>query len=133
MNSKSSRTLVRQLSWAWICLLLVVPVHGQSEISLTGVIDTRVHSGPDSAGRSIDADDLARIARDKSMRGLVLKNHFESTAALAYMVRKEVPGIEVFGGIVLNRSVGGINLEAVKHMLLMKGGYGRVVWMPTTH
>ena len=31
------------------------------------------------------------------MRGLVLKNHYESTAALAYVVRKEVPGIEIFG------------------------------------
>ena len=65
------------------------------------------------------------------MRGLVLKNHFESTAALAYMVRKEVPGMEIFGGIALNRAVGGINLEAVKRMTMMKSGWGRVVWLPT--
>jgi hypothetical protein len=112
--------------------LLVLPSHGQSEITVEGAIDTRVHSAPDSASRSIDADDLARLARDKGMRGLVLKNHYESTAQLAYMVRKAVPGIEVFGGIVLNRSVGGINLEAVKRMAMTKGGYGRVVWMPTS-
>jgi hypothetical protein len=47
------------------------------------------------------------------------------------MVRKRVPGLEVFGGVVVNRSVGDINLEAVKHMAAMKGGYGKVVWMPT--
>jgi microsomal dipeptidase-like Zn-dependent dipeptidase len=61
----------------------------------------------------------------------VLKNHYESTAALAYIVRKEVPGIEIFGGIDLNRSVGGINPAAIERMVLMKGGWGKVVWMPT--
>jgi hypothetical protein len=81
--------------------------------------------------RSIDAIDLARLAKARGMRGLVLKNHYESTAALAYIVRKEVPGIEVFGGIDLNRSVGGINPAALERMVLMKGGWGRVVWMPT--
>ena len=59
------------------------------------------------------------------MRGLVLKNHYESTASLAYVVRKEVPGIEIFGGIDLNRSVGGINPAAVERMVMMKGGWGK--------
>jgi len=40
------------------------------------------------------------------MRGIVLKSHQDPTASLAYIVRKEVPGIEVFGGIALNRTVG---------------------------
>ena len=62
---------------------------------------------------------------------MVLKNHYEPTASLAYIVRKEVPGIEVFGGVVLNRSVGGVNPAAVERMALLKGGWGRVVWMPT--
>ena len=33
---------------------------------------------------------------------MVLKNHYEPTASLAYIVRKEVPGIEIFGGISLD-------------------------------
>jgi mono/diheme cytochrome c family protein len=99
--------------------------------ALSGVIDIHVHCDPDSVPRSIDAIDLARLAKERGMRGFVVKNHYESTAALAYIVRKEVPGIEVFGGIVLNRSVGGINLAALQRMVLMKGGWGRVVWMPT--
>ena len=65
------------------------------------------------------------------MRGLVMKNHWEPTASLAYMVRKAVPGIEIFGGVTQDLAVGGINLEAVKHMVATTGSYGRVVWLPT--
>jgi hypothetical protein len=101
------------------------------EPSLKGVIDIHVHCDPDSVPRSIDAIDLARLAKARGMRALVLKNHYESTASLAYIVRKEVPGIEIFGGIVLNRSVGGINPAAVERMVLVKDGWGRVIWMPT--
>src|SRR5438270_3132457 len=99
--------------------------------SLTGVIDIHVHSDPDSVPRSIDAIDLAKLAKSRGMRGLVLKNHYEATASLAYLVRKEVPGIEAFGGIDLNLTVGGINPAAVERMTMVKGGWGRVVWMPT--
>src|SRR5689334_11091298 len=98
---------------------------------LTGVVDIHCHTDPDSVPRSIDAIDLARLAKQAGMRGLVLKNHYESTASLAYIVRKIVPGLEVFGGIDLNRSVGGINPAAIERMVLVKGNYGRVVWLPT--
>src|SRR3977135_2196100 len=98
---------------------------------LAGVLDIHVDSDPDSVPRSIDAIDLARLAKSRGMRALVLKNHYESTASLAYVVRKEVPGIEVFGGIDLNRSVGGVNPAAVERMTMVKGGWGRFVWMPT--
>lgn len=98
---------------------------------LNGVIDIHAHADPDSVARSIDAIDLARLAKERGMRGLVLKNHYEPTASLAYVVRKIVPGIEIFGGIDLNRSVGGVNPAAIERMVMMKGGYGRVVWLPT--
>ena len=65
------------------------------------------------------------------MRAIVLKNHYEPTASLAYIVRKEVPGIEVFGGISLDLTVGGVNPAAVEWMTKVKGHYGRVVWLPT--
>ena len=113
-----------------LCFCLLTPA-AYTQPKLSGVIDIHAHSDPDSIARSIDAIDLARLAKERGMRGLVLKNHYESTAALAYVVRKEVPGIEVFGGIDLNRSVGGINTAAVERMVLMKGGWGKVVWMPT--
>ena len=112
------------------CCLGISTVSGQ-EKPLTGVIDIHVHSAPDSTPRSIDAIDLARLAKAQGMRGLVLKNHYEPTASLAYLVRKEVPGIEAFGGIDLNLSVGGMNPSAVEHMAAITGGYGRFVWMAT--
>jgi hypothetical protein len=108
--------------------LLAISGHAQS---LRGVIDIHVHSDPDSVPRSIDAVDLARMAKERGMRGLVLKSHWEPTASMAYLVRKAVPGIEIFGGIDLNRSVGGVNATAVERMASIKGGWGRVVWMPT--
>ena len=99
--------------------------------SLQGVIDIHVHADPDSIPRSIDVIDLARLAKARGIRGLVFKNHYEPTASLAYLVRKIVPGIEAFGGIDLNRTVGGINPAAVERMTMVKGGWGRVVWLPT--
>ena len=112
---------------AWIAILLGTPAWGQ----LNGVVDIHVHCAPDSVARSIDAVDLAKPAKKRGMRALVLKNHYEPTASLAWSVRTMVPGIEVFGGIDLNRSVGGVNPAAVERMVLMLGGYGRVVCMPT--
>jgi len=99
--------------------------------TLAGVIDIHAHCDPDSVPRSIDAIDLVRLARQRGIRGLVLKNHYEPTASWAYLMRKETPGIEVFGGIVLNRTVGAVNPAAVERMTAVKGGWGRIVWMPT--
>jgi hypothetical protein len=132
MLTKFSRFLVIRFAWTSICFfLLAASAHAQAEINLKGAIDFRVHSAPDSNDRSIDADDVAQLAKDAGMRAIVLKNHWETTATLAYEVRKHVPGIEVFGGVVLNNAMGGINLDAIQHMAALKGGYGKVVWMPT--
>lgn len=98
---------------------------------LKDVMDVHVHCGPDSIARPIDAIDLARMAKSFGMRGFVMKSHFESTAAIAYLVRKEVESIEVFGGIALNITVGGINPSAVERMAMVAGNWGRVVWMPS--
>ena len=134
MLSRFSRVVINRFGWVWITLFLfAVSSYGQSDstLSLKGAIDFHVHQGPDGVDRAIDADDLARLAKKMGMRGMVMKNHWEDTAALVYMVRKEVPGIELFGGITQDLAVGGINLEAVKHMVAMKGGWGRIVWLPT--
>ncbi|HUS08490.1 MAG TPA: DUF6282 family protein [Bryobacteraceae bacterium] len=116
-----------------LCLLTagLLALAADAPTSLKGVIDIHAHCDPDSTPRSIDAIDLARLAKSRGIRGLVLKNHYEPTASLAYLVRKEVPGIEVFGGIDLNRTVGGISAAAVERMVMTKGGWGKVVWMPT--
>lgn len=97
--------------------------------SLDGVIDIHCHCGPDSLPRTVDAIDLARMARELRMRAVVVKNHFESTASIAELAAKIVPGIEVFGGITLNLAVGGMNPHAVDRMARVAGGRGRFVWM----
>lgn len=112
-------------------LLLLLALPAGAQYDLAGAIDFHAHSDPDSVPRSLDALELAEIARRHGMRGLVLKNHWQPTAALAYLVRRRVPGIEVFGGIALNRAVGGLNPEAVERLARTRGGYGRVVWLPT--
>jgi hypothetical protein len=99
--------------------------------ALQGTIDIHVHSAPDNVPRSIDGLDVAKLARTRGMRGVVLKNHYEPTATLAFFARKEAPGLEVFGGIDLNLTVGGMNPAAVEHMTQMTGGWGRFVWMST--
>jgi hypothetical protein len=108
---------------------------GSYDPILVGVIDVHAHSGPDSRPRSIDFLDAARYAKLKGMRGLVLKHHLDPTAGYAYIARKEVPGLEVFGLIDLNHPAGGMNPAAVEHFVQvsMPGappeGYGRVVMM----
>jgi hypothetical protein len=103
--------------------------------SLAGVIDLHAHVGPETKllnfQRSVDAFQAAQIARIYGMRGIVLKEHTTETASWAYLVSQMVPGIEVYGGIVLNKAVGGINPVAVEAMALTRGGLGKVVYMPT--
>ncbi len=98
---------------------------------LRGAIDIHVHAHPDNVPRSVDGLEAARFAKDKGMRAIVLKSHFDPTAGLAWLARKMVPGIDVFGGIDLNLPVGGMNAHAVEHMARVTGGYGRMVWMST--
>lgn len=122
--------------FAALCLLLFsAPAAGQQQAAapstLTGAIDIHVHSLPDDRPRSLDGFEAARQAQARGMRAIVLKNHYESTAGLAYLARTLVPGIEVFGGIDLNLTVGGINPAAVAHMTRVTGEWGRIVWMPT--
>jgi hypothetical protein len=121
--------LSKSLSFLFGFLCLIGTASAQAD--LIGVIDIHAHTAPDSRPRSIDAIDLARAANARGMRGIVLKNHYESTAAQAYLAKKIVPGLEVFGGIDMNLTVGGINPAAVEQMVAMTGGHGRVVWLPT--
>ena len=99
--------------------------------ALDGAVDIHVHSYPDDRERSLDGIEATLFARAQGMRGLVLKNHYDPTGGLAFLARKQVPGIEVFGGIDLNLPVGGMNPHAVEHMTKVRGGWGRVVWMST--
>ena len=105
---------------------------GQAQdVNLTGVIDMHVHAGPDSLPRAMNDLEAARRARDAGLRAIVLKNHFTMTADRAALAVEQVEGLEIFGGIALNRAVGGINPEAVRQSVAFDGGRGKVVWLPT--
>lgn len=103
----------------------------EEEISLEGVVDLHFHTGPDSRPRSVDDIEASRLAAEAGMRAVLLKNHFTMTADRAAIAMAQVDGLEIFGGLVLNRAVGGINPEAVRQMAAFSGGRGKVVWLPT--
>jgi hypothetical protein len=98
---------------------------------LAGVIDFHCHSGPDIIGRLINDFELVRQCKAAGMRGIVLKNHYTMTADRAQLAMQEIGGIQVFGGITLNLSVGGLNAEAVRKMIQFDGRRGKIVWLPT--
>ena len=80
------------------------PVGAQTAgVSLAGVVDVHVHSGPDSRARSVNDYEAARAAQAAGMRAILLKNHFTMTADRAALAMGLVDGLEIFGGVVLNR------------------------------
>jgi hypothetical protein len=98
---------------------------------LVGTFDMHVHAAPDVASRTVHDIELAQKAKEMGMRGIVTKNHEFITNDRAYLVRQVVSGVEVFGGITLNGSVGGVNPVAVDNMIKFTGGCGKIVWLPT--
>ena len=102
---------------------------------LKGALDLHFHMDPwppgADTGRYRATIAEVRVARARGMRGLLIKDHNEPTAALAYHLRLEMPGFELFGGFVMNRPNGGINVAGVEFMATqIRGEPGRIVWMP---
>jgi hypothetical protein len=95
---------------------------------LEDAIDLHVHSAPDVDVRRFNDLDLAREAERAGMGAILIKSHQNSTVERAWLVSKVVTGIKVFGGLVLNETVGGLNVAAVKLALAMGA---KEIWMPT--
>jgi hypothetical protein len=102
--------------------------YGGPLVDVTGAVDLHCHPYPDLFPRLADDFDIVRAARDAGMKAIVLKCHHENTVSRAYLVQRVIPGIKVFGGVVLNYYVGGLNPAAVEASLRLGG---REVWMPT--
>lgn len=97
-------------------------------LHLEGAFDLHVHCSPDTRPRKMTAHQLAAAAREAGMGGLLLKNHQVPTAPVAEVLRPNFPGLRLFGGLVLNTSVGGFNVEAVDIAIKMGA---KQIWMPT--
>ena len=97
-------------------------------VELDGAVDLHVHSYPCVFQRRIDDRQAAQAAADKGMAAIVLKSHHESTVSRAYLLQSEFPDLKIYGGVVLNQWVGGINPAAAEVALRLGA---KEVWMPT--
>lgn len=130
---------VARLVFTALATLTAVPslyAQSMSDPALQGALDVHSHVDPDGYGpghngRAYDALELAQLAQEAGMRGFVIKLHYDQSADDAYLVRKQFPDLEVLGGIGTNFATGGLNPAAVRQMADVKGGWGRIVWMPT--
>jgi len=95
---------------------------------LQGAIDLHQHAAPSLFERVTDDVGLAAEARARGMRGVLLKAHEQDTTGRAALVRRQVSGIEAYGGIVLNHHTGGLNPAAVDNSIKLGA---RMIWMPT--
>jgi hypothetical protein len=96
--------------------------------AIQGAYDLQVHVAPDVIERRIDDVGLAEEFLARGLKGFVLKSHYIPTAERAKVVCRAVPGIQAYGALTLNHSVGGLNPVAVE--LAGRSG-AKIVWMPT--
>jgi hypothetical protein len=95
---------------------------------LEGAIDLHVHCAPSFFSRWGDGLDVARSCEQAGMAGVVLKAHEGSSVGEAAVLDRLSPSLDVLGGVVLNRYVGGINPAAAEAALRLGG---RCIWFPT--
>lgn len=107
-----------------------------SGLDLRGAVDMHVHFGPAAVPpeysfitHSVTAHEAAHQAAAAGFAAIVLKAKDSVTAGTAHVVQEVVDGIRVFGGVVLDHPVGGLNPSAVEQTMLLGG---KVVWLPTT-
>ena len=91
------------------------------------MFDLHVHSAPCVLPRLADDRTTTGWYDDAGFSGCVLKGHYEPTAGRAAAAGKD-RRVAVYGGVVLNQPVGGLNPAAVEVAIALGA---RVVWMPT--
>lgn len=97
---------------------------------LKGCIDLHLHAGPSTAAREVDTAEMMRAALEYGYRAYVVKDHMFPTVMSARLIEAHMgqDRVRAFGGIVLNNSVGGINLKAAATACEMGAKF---VCMPT--
>lgn len=96
---------------------------------LNGAYDLHMHAAPSPFNRAMNDIELLRAAGRAGMAGIVLKSHYESTAARAMIANEAGASSAIaYGAIALNWPVGGLNPYAVHNALKRNA---KIVFMPT--
>ena len=98
--------------------------------------DTHVHFAPHAKVKAnTDALSLACLAAENDMAGFVLKCNCFPSVGIAYLAHLLYPKLKIFGGIVINPQIGGLNPAAVRAAISYGEGkpaeYCRFVCLPT--
>ena len=98
---------------------------------LDRAVDVHIHAGPSLMARQVDAWESAQQAIEANLAAIVIKDHHLPSVGAATTVTTHLRGVKklkVFGSIVLNSPVGGLNPKAVEVAI----GFGaKVVWLTT--
>jgi len=91
--------------------------------------DLHIHPLPSHLERLQDDIEVVRAAAGVGMAGVMLKNHYESTAGRAALTNRiSQCSTRAYGGLVLNWPAGGLNPFAVESALKMGAAF---IWLPT--
>ncbi len=97
-------------------------------ISLKGMYDLHVHAAPSIARRKFTALEALKLANNEGMGGLLLLDHTYNTTVVAQVLNEMGYETKVFGSILLNESVGGLDPSVVETAI----GLGtKQIQMPT--
>src|SRR5215510_1384096 len=133
------RTLLIGFAATLVCVgLLAMPfrIAGTTQSSQEAAAGARLMRGAvrSSLSRRPGLWGYENLAQAKSagVRALLLKNHYEPTAALVMLLRPQFPGLELYAGFVFNRSNGGVNVPGIEYMASIRSEPkpGKIVWLP---
>jgi hypothetical protein len=95
---------------------------------LEDAVELHAHSAPSIFPRKQDDWELVRDVEAARMSGIVIKAHEGVSYDRATLLKKKYPHLNIFGGLVCNSFVGGLNTDAVELALNLGA---KVIWMPT--
>ena len=96
---------------------------------LHNAYDLHTHTNPSHFPRALDDFQMLQEAGEAGMAGVLLKSHYEPTAARAKIVNLYSGSTaKAYGGLALNWPVGGLNPYAAESALKMGAS---IIWMPT--
>ncbi len=106
-----------------------------TKVSMKGVCDMHVHTNPDLRLRAYNDFELAEAGIRVGARAIVIKSHLGFTVNRAAMANEFIrrmygddTGFTMYGGVVMNKVIGGVNPEAVEKGLKLGA---KVIWLPT--